>query len=24
VLVAKYGDHCVSWNAPTKGGAEAA
>ena len=24
VLVAKYADHRVSWNAPTKGGAEAA
>jgi transposase len=24
VLVAKYGDHCVSWNASTGGGAEAA
>ena len=24
VLVAKYADHCVSWNMPTKGGVEAA
>jgi transposase len=24
VLVAKYGDHRVSWNASTRGGAEAA
>jgi hypothetical protein len=24
VVVAKYADHCVSWNIPTKGGVEAA
>jgi hypothetical protein len=24
VVVAKYADHCVSWNTPTKGGVEAA